>query len=79
MIFCGALCALLEYFREKKSSPVSRELICSETLFAKLSLSDIMKDGECDEERQISIQGILNSQEALIQKKCKNINIFNFM
>ncbi len=32
MNFCEALCMLLEYFGEKKTAPVSRELICNATL-----------------------------------------------
>ncbi len=45
-------------FLQEKFPPVSRVLICNETL-TKLSLSNIMKHGESDVERQISIQGIL--------------------
>ncbi len=60
MNFLGALCALLEYFREKKlpqfqKNPVVMRQICNKT---KLSLSNIMKHGESDVERQISIQSI---------------------
>ncbi len=58
MNFCGTLCALLEYFCKEKTPPASRELICNETLLQNLSLSNIMKHGESDVERQINIQGI---------------------
>ncbi len=57
MNFCGALCSLLEYFR-KKNLPQFQENSFVMRHFTKLSLSDIMKHGESDAERQISIQGI---------------------
>ncbi len=50
--------ASFRVFSQDKIPPVSRELICNETLLQKLSLVNIMKHDESDLERQISIQGI---------------------
>ncbi len=50
----GALCAVLEYFHEKKTPSVSRDM----RHFYKIILSNIMKHGKNYVERQISIQGI---------------------
>ncbi len=52
----GPLCPF-GVFSQEKTPPISRELICNDT-FAKLSLSNIMKHGESDVKRQISIQDI---------------------
>ncbi len=45
-------------FSWENTRPVSRELICKEDTFTKLSLFKIMKYGQSDVERQISTQSI---------------------
>ncbi len=44
MNFCGALCTFLSIF-ERKTQPVSKELICNETILQKYSLYTIMNCG----------------------------------
>ncbi len=52
MNICGALYALLEYFRENKNPPKNPFVMRH---FSKLSLSNIMKHGVSDVERPISV------------------------
>ncbi len=54
MHFCGSLCSLLEYFREKKLPPDHHSHLGWGSL-TDLFLSNIMKYGENDIERQTSM------------------------
>ncbi len=60
MNFCGALCALLDYFHQKKLPRFQGNLFVMRYFYkiTKSSLSNIMKHGEHDVEWQISIQSI---------------------